>query len=588
MARETMRTNKSVYTRLFFCIIIFFLTSVRIYSDTSSTDWVIAAQAFSYAKGQEINSVTEATAQMIPVSILEKISKNLERNVFPDETYQRNLYKLQIARQSLYLQLSNAYKKRDALMLYDYSPAVLKSKIKEQNEKIEEIEKQIEENLAELKEEEEACEVNMQKAQEEILSSTGDESELELFKNLFHRIFVKDESLISQENITLYGNDFTKLYKSNTASEAIDYTSQAFEKEMYTNKINLLITGTISSYGDFISVSLELYLYPGCKKIASLIEVGTIKEIDLLTTSLVGQMIPLFTNALPVQIEFEINPAEAKSSTKFFIDEVLQSAENETLMTESGIHNIEFICPGYKSISTDYKFDGNKIYKIQVNMEPLVEGHIEIALIKPLDGEIFANTQLAQEVNDKKAGIRINGNSILGQFISSDGTTDFFYIPDDLYYDQSFVTINPNPRDRDEYINTRRRWFYTSYSMLIVSLIPTFYTYGNLLNQVTLYNNEQVSYREAYSWQFASNICQGISIACGVFMVYELVRYFLAANSVLPQKAKIADYDRETYYRPPLDLDGKQTESTETTEHEESTDDEDDENDENQNQNIEE
>ena len=94
--------------------------------------------------------------------------------------------------------------------------------------------------------------------------------------------------------------------------------------------------------------------------------------------------------------------------------------------------------------------------------------------------------------------------------------------------------------------------------MLIVSLIPTFYTYGNLMNEVKLYYSGNVRYNEANTWQVASNVCQCVSIACGAFMVYELVRYLIAADSVLPQKAKAVKDGKETYYVPPLDLDGGQ------------------------------
>ncbi len=585
MIRETMKTSKPVFSKLFFFILLIFLTSVKLYSESDSASWVIAAQAFSYAKGQNKNAVTDATAQMIPISILEKISKNLERNVFPDESYERERYKLQTARQSLYLQLSNEYKRKDALMLHNYSPAVLKSKTRDQNKNIEKIEKKIEENLKELKEAQDECEANMELVSNELLELSDDKNtELELIKNLFHRIFIKDENVINQENISLYKNDFTQLYVPSQSLKNKSYESPAFEKEMNSCKINLLITGSISSYGDFISVSLDLYLYPGCKKIASLMEVGTLKEIDLLTTSLVGQMIPLFTNAMPVKINLEITPEIAKKNVSCFIDDVLQTSSSieDSITLEAGQHNFEFSCDGYKTISTNYIFEGNKNYKIQVNLQEIVEGHIEIGLIKPLEGEIFANALLVKEVNEQKAQIKINGNTVVGQFIDKDGNTDFFYIPDNLYYDQSFVSIKPKPRDRDEYINIRRRWFYASYSMLIVSLIPTFYTYGNLMNEVKLYYSGNVRYTEANAWQLASNICQGVSIACGVFMAYELVRYLMAANSVLPQKAKAVKEGKETYYRPPLDLDGakevgesqKDTESDSKEEREEKSDEE--------------
>ena len=192
-------------------------------------------------------------------------------------------------------------------------------------------------------------------------------TEMELIKNLFHRIFIKDENVINQEDISLYKNDFTQLYVPSQSVKNKEYDSPAFEKEMNSCKINLLITGSISSYGDFISVSLDLYLYPGCKKIASLMEVGTLKEIDLLTTSLVGQMIPFFTNAMPVKIKLEITPEAAMENTRFFIDDVLQVSNEESITLEAGQHNFEFTCEGYKTISTNYIFEGNRNYKIQVN-----------------------------------------------------------------------------------------------------------------------------------------------------------------------------------------------------------------------------
>ena len=47
-----------------------------------------------------------------------------------------------------------------------------------------------------------------------------------------------------------------------------------------------------------------------------------------------------------------------------------------------------------------------------------------------------------------------------------------------------------------------------------------------------------ISLSDAQNWQTASNVCIGISCACGAWFVYELVRYLQSANTVLPAKAK--------------------------------------------------
>lgn len=84
--------------------------------------------------------------------------------------------------------------------------------------------------------------------------------------------------------------------------------------------------------------------------------------------------------------------------------------------------------------------------------------------------------------------------------------------------------------------------------MLIVSLIPTFYTTGQLETQAGLYKDGNTSFDEAKRWQDTKNICTGISIGCGVFMAYELVRYLLAANSVLPQTVSAGNLNEYEYY----------------------------------------
>ncbi len=97
--------------------------------------WVIAAQKFIYARGQTKNAVTSNIEETIPINILEKISRSLERNIMPNERFERENYKLRTERQSLYLQLSSEYKKRDSLVLNNYSDMRMKSELKAEEKK---------------------------------------------------------------------------------------------------------------------------------------------------------------------------------------------------------------------------------------------------------------------------------------------------------------------------------------------------------------------------------------------------------------------------------------------------------------------
>ena len=82
-----------------------------------SGKWTIGAQKFTYTRGQKKGNVEDKIAQTLPSAILENLNRAMQRNVMPDEKLERTRYKLRLERQSLYLQLSSEYKKRDSLIL---------------------------------------------------------------------------------------------------------------------------------------------------------------------------------------------------------------------------------------------------------------------------------------------------------------------------------------------------------------------------------------------------------------------------------------------------------------------------------------
>ena len=501
--------------------------------------WVIAAQKFIYARGQTKNAVTSNIEETIPINILEKISRSLERNIMPNERFERENYKLRTERQSLYLQLSSEYKKRDSLVLNNYSDMRMKSELKAEEKKIKQIQEKLEKNIAEQKEKYEKAEAQMHLAAGEVDDDDNVElNEAELVKNLIKNIFEQSEDLITEENIALYKDSVESLFKTTVKVKETDYTEPLFEKEVVSSGINGLITGQITSYGDFISVAVDLYNYPGAKKIGSVMEVGEIKELDLITSEISRQILPMIVNTLPVKFVFSIEPEEAKEKLSIYVDDVLQKMENETVSLDSGSHRIQFVSEGYKSAGVTYFFEGNKKYNIEVKFERPVIGHIQLQLKNELSGNIYANAEPALKFDDRNSQISINGNTILGEFITEDNETAFFYIPKKQTFDGSAVSLNPKPRDRMEYVNTRRKWMYGAYTVFMISLIPTFYTFGNFQINKDLYSKQQIDFETAIRWQTASNISSTISICCGVFWGIELIRYLVAANSVLPQNVK--------------------------------------------------
>ena len=142
-----MRKSSLKKSVVIFSLVLFIFP---VFSDEGK--WILGAEKFKYAKGQTENSVTANTAEMLPSDLLEKLNRALERNVMPDEQFERETYKLREERHSLYLQLSAEYKKRDAIVLKNYSAGKLKSEIKAEEKKIAEIQKKIDTNLSKVKE----------------------------------------------------------------------------------------------------------------------------------------------------------------------------------------------------------------------------------------------------------------------------------------------------------------------------------------------------------------------------------------------------------------------------------------------------
>ncbi len=556
--------KKTVFLAL---LIIFSFARAYCAQTSSSEKWVIAAEKFRYIQGQGKSAVSDSTAEMIPQRILENTSTRLERHILPTEEFSRLYYESKKDRQSLFLQLSSAVKKRDALVLGNYTDAELKKQIAVQNKNISDIYAKIDESIKTLEEKKVQLESFDPEASAKKYEAQKNEGRFSLI-NFFKDIFSAPESAIPVEQITFYNNDAFYLYNPPELAARKGYESSEFERAVVSAGINALLTGTITSYGNYLLVTVDVYLYPGAEKIGTVSEVGTLADSGFIASGIAYQLVPILTNSMPVRFNFNVEPYELKNLTSMYVDDTFYTSIPDEIIIDSGIHTVQFLSDGYRTISASYYFEGNKSYEIKVLMEPEINGEILMNLRNPLQGKLFAagifvddimafeNSSDKQEENSKTqlvsntASISVNGKSILGQFIDTDGNSAFFYIPENLLkgtdelslmqnsYDNIFVA-DINPFDRGQYIEKRRRWMYGAYSSLVVSLIPYFIIKGNVETYSSFNGSFSDSARQEYqAWKTAYNIYQWVPLVCGAFFGYEFVRYLLAANTVLPVNAK--------------------------------------------------
>lgn len=546
MAVQTMMKNKILF--LFFLFISSFA-----FSETLSNKWVIAAEQFEVNQINQNDKFLEGISKTIPQLILEKLDANIVRNIYPDEKFERKQYELKKERMSLFLQLSSLTKTRDSFVLYNYTENELKLKQREQDKKINDVKKKINENLEKLKESEAQFEEDVKNYNSKQNHSKND---FQKFVDLFKHFFSSKDDLYTTEDVAFYNNSFSNLYVRPAKLIGKPYESKEFELEMVNAKINTLLTGKINKVGDFYSITVDAYLYPGAKKIITVTDVGSANDFEMICTNIARSIIPVLSNAIPVEIVLNITNEDIKfDQIDFFIDDALQSNVSDQIIVQSGVHYIQFVCPGYKTVSTSYYFEGNKKYKIDITFEKEDIKTLNIQSIKPVQGTFYANGTVGIQENEfsNKAKIKINDTLILGSFISSDGKQGFFYIPEKLVIENANLAVKLNLQNKGETVESRRKKMYWSYSLLTISLMPTLFTYGNLNSTINRYNNGKESLSTVKNWQTGFYVSAGISIGCGIFFVYELVRYLMAANQVVPNKARFAyqsELEEETFQEP--------------------------------------
>lgn len=559
---ETKTKKCSFSLKLLFSSLL--LTAVGFYSAAQSgTDWVLAAEKFKFSQTKVDQAVT-ATAESIPSLILEQMAENLVRMPRAQEALDKELYDLRKARLSLFLQISKEEKTRNAYFLNSYSNRRLRSKIKAHEKTMKSLKKQIDENLAAEKEAvkkyspEIAREKEREKRIEEgqvIHAEDQKEDLLALMKDIFRKEPAGGRSV---KNVTFYKNDVTQLFSPGKDNESKDYSSYEFEKACVDAGITGLLTGQITIYGSYVSVSASIYSFPGAKLIGSATEVGVIDDLKMISLSIARMLTPKIADSMPIELEFEIEPPEIKKDLIITVDDLVYRNLSTNLISQSGVHQIMFSAPGYNEISTSYSFVGNRKFHIKAHMTKTDNGSANLWFKKVMYGDVFANGNFSGKLDDENqvSQITVDGHEVLGHFIDVNGQSADFIISSRLMREDANLMLNVKTFDRSKYIENRRRWMYTSYSVLICSLIPAFYCYGNSYAASRAYNsnassaasslfsgsssssNYNISYEDAKNWQTASNITIGISCICGAWFVYELVRYLQSANTVLPAKAK--------------------------------------------------
>ncbi|MGI5069802.1 hypothetical protein HRO26_01430 [Treponema pectinovorum] len=519
---------------------IAFLVILNGFSILQAERWTLASLKFDFKQKENQSQANSQISSVLPQLILEQIAENSLRTIPFQEELDRKLDALQTERLSLFLQLSKENKTRDALVLSNDNPRKLKKLITQAEEKIKEIEKKIGENIKSTFEVQKKYEPKIARENgENFIDENPNERQSSLsFPFPFFRR--EEEEKEENETIILYKNDSSKLFEPTQKALLQGIESYAFSKEVADSKINGLLTGEITVYGEYLSVFVNLYVFPGARLSASVMEVGNSADLISVAQNLARKLSSSVANSLPVKIRVEIEPEQARKDAVVSVDGVILPAKQDFIV-EAGIHSISVSSPGYEVQRITYSFSGEELFVVRSKLKPLTSGNLQLALKKMIPGIFYFRAIETSEISEENpvSSASVNGKPILAIFSDLQQEKAFVYIPENLAFDGASLIVNAEPFERKEKIEKQRKKMYTAYSVLICSLIPTFYTVGNFTAYNNSYSRGRASYDEVIKWQQYSYYCSGVSCAAGAWFVFEMIRYLFVANQVLPATAKI-------------------------------------------------
>lgn len=530
--------KENLLSFVFFSFFLF-ISSFDIYSQTKSElpKWVIAASPLQNinAIGSEgyDNASVKAAAIQIPQLILGKVTEGMERILVESENFQRNRYTLLEKRQKLFLELSKLVLKRDTLLFSKKTNDEKAKELEDAELKITEQKEKILENFEEEKELSLELQENLAKEK----NKTGTN------KNFFTNLFSK-ETQENIESLAVWKNDITKLFSFDKVYDDPKVYEQELQKSVLSEKINGLMTGTIKSIGDYISVTMELRQYPGGELYATANDVGMISELETLADSLSRQLLPSLINTEPVKIDVLILPEESAAQSVLYIgDEVYKGCSSE-FVVQPGIRDFRIETPGYKTVNINYNFSGQNKFFVTVYLQEELNFLLNVGIEQDedniLDEEKISYNINALPIGTHDSNISVNGKKYFGEIIVDDVST-FFIVDSDEISSNASLNIIPPAEKLSERIDNSRRRLYRSYGYVLLSL-PVYYTFAGMYES-RLYATSSDDYSKDLEIFNTLNICGvGLLAATGVNMVVQLIRYLIDANKVLPQTYSSKDF----------------------------------------------
>ncbi len=453
--------------------------------------WLLAASTFTFQESSPEAQSLSQIATILPKLILSEFDSSPERLITVKEMESKVAYEYDVQQNELYKTLSSQVEKRD-IYFFEISE---KRAAKGKDSLLVEYESDIQETQEEIK--------HIQIEKQEALSRVK-----------------SNENYLTP--IALW-NDQLDLYTESSENP-------------YGDTISAVISGSISVRGEYITVDTKLTLYPSREVVFEFSDAGTFQDVDSIAQNIAKHLFPIVLNSKTSQVFVQIEPQEASEKAIVEINGIEYNT-SELIELPAGSYSFYVHSEGFESARLQYTIDEEEVYTVSAQLEPLKP--VDIAFFaEETQGSLFLN---AIPQGELPVTIPVTQESILGEFISTDDNSTFFYInaQDDMR-DATVATLSvkivPNTTNLADEIEKRRKGMYTAYGALLISLPITYITLGQYINAYNSYALGYGTVDDSRKWQQVYDISSGVSIGCGAILVIQLARYLLSANKVIPNQ----------------------------------------------------
>lgn len=487
-----LRADHFFFTRCLFAAAVLFLQPAILPAadaETAADLWVLAASRF---EATDIPEFFSGYADAVPLLVLQRLSGSFTRNIQVSESRARELQTWTNGLAALVKSRTELTLTRDKILFDTVSETTRAKRRKAADEKI-------------RSKEEEISQYQKKPVSESKAGASDDDSAIEG----------------EPKQVTLW----------ESGAKLFDAGDVPLSQSLTTAKIQGLLTGTLEDAAGYLVVTLSLETGLPDSIPVTAQAAGSYEDLDLIIDTLASAVKTTFSFVEPVNLHFVVEPETAS----VFVDGGKLLPGKDSMTVPEGTHKIDASAPGYRSSSEEQVFSGSADYMITIALREEELHSVGFAStvtgsLVYLESSYFGETPLQMSIPSRiSLGLSIAG-----------GVPTWFYL--DGTEPDSDYRIDSNRIKTKTLIERRRSVLYWSLGALYISLPFAMLTNGVAQDKLRSYDagylpNDTATQSNIEGWIMASNVTAGISIGLGVNYAVQLVRYLLAADRVLPQRA---------------------------------------------------